>query len=392
MNRKYFSQWLIGLSSLTSTILHGYLTWEYFLVKYSLGSDQNRLCQISDKFDCAAVAASPYSSLFDIPISLFGLWTNFLLFIFLLIFIFQKKWFESVSPIIKTGLLLFASSTLLGTLIMGTIAVTIMKTYCTFCIGTYVLSVLTLIGFFIESKKDPSLWKPQIKFDFYHLVLLVSIPLLAWFSYKVLLEQVGGNKLSLVIEESLLEWEANPKQEFNLTSGILLGPPPESSSSQIVEFIDLFCPHCKYASRPLKAFTKTRQDVSLTIKLFPLDGQCNLAVSPHDGGRCQWSYAVTCANDQQKGALAIEWVFKRQNELLKGDFIALSSEMSQSLNLNEEVFKTCLSKEETKTTVMNQAKEGENAKIRGTPSLFYNGKLLPRAQLLPVLEAAARKK
>jgi protein-disulfide isomerase len=36
------------------------------------------------------------------------------------------------------------------------------------------------------------------------------------------------------------------------------------------------------------------------------------------------------------------------------------------------------------------AKEGDTAKIQGTPAIFVNGRVLDRGQMIPVLEGAYR--
>lgn len=391
MNRKSIFTWVTGLSSIIAAGLHAYLSWEYFQVKYALGGGDNRLCQLSERFDCAAVAASPYAAVLDIPVAMFGLWTNILLVGLLVIFIVQQKFNNESGPIVRFGLLLTGVAIAVGTLVMGFISVSFLKTYCTFCIATYALSLLTLWGLYEVLKQDPDFkleipaWHPSL------IALALFIPALSWFGNAVMMDQIGGSKLNVIIQESLIEWRANPSYEFDTSAGVAMGASTENAKNIVIEFADLFCPHCKFASKPLKAFTRSRPNTRLIIKMFPLDGTCNPAINmTGDGLRCKWAYAVTCANDNGQGGAAMDWVFDRQSTLLSQNFLEASKQMALDLNLDAASLSACIESDETKQKVVFTATEGQTAQIRGTPSIFLNSRLLPRGQLLPILEAATQ--
>ena len=84
------NSWLlfIGLfaSSLISFCIFSYLTLQHFQVKLGLASGPS-ICNINSTFNCDVVAASTYSSLFHIPVAVFGAVSHL---IFMLILVIGK--------------------------------------------------------------------------------------------------------------------------------------------------------------------------------------------------------------------------------------------------------------------------------------------------------------
>lgn len=402
MNRQKTFLSLAGLSSIVAMGFHLYLIWEYFQVKFGLGGNQPSLCQFSEKFDCAAVAASPFSNLMGIPLATFGFWTNLLFLILIVVYGVQKSFYGQTGVGVRFGLLLTSLALGLGSLVMGSISAVILTTYCLFCIITYVLS-FTSIGFLAAATKN-DLWvsKDLLSFKPLYLVIALIIPATSGFTHAIIMEQLGGKKLPIMIQESIAAWQSNPTQSFDVGLGITFGAPSHTAKYTLIEFVDLFCPHCKYASYPLKAFTKAHQDVSLIVKIFPLDRSCNPALAPEvtDGNwdglqspRCRWAYAILCAQQQNKGAEALTYVFEQQSSLAEksSQFKEEIALMGEQLNLDSTSYQTCIESVETRNALVTMAKEGQTAEIQGTPVIFLNSRELPRGQLLPVLEGAILK-
>lgn len=402
MNRQKTFLSLAGLSTLVAMGFHIYLIWEYFQVKFGLGGERPSLCQLSETFDCAAVAASPFANLMGIPLATFGFWTNLLFLILVITYGVQKSFYNQTGVGVRFGLLLTSLALGLGSLIMGSISAFVLTTYCLFCIITYVLSFLSIGLLAVATQKDNWLSKDLLSFKPIYLVIALVIPATSGFTHAIIMDQLGGKKLPLLIQESIAAWQGNPTQSFNVGLGITFGAPAQSAKYTVIEFVDLFCPHCKHASYPLKAFTKAHQDVSLIVKIFPLDRSCNPALAPEvtngtwDGlqsPRCRWAYAVMCAQQQNKGADALTYVFDQQSELAD-KFSQFKEEiiiMGDKLQLDKASFQTCIESTETRDSLVTMAREGQTAEIQGTPVIFLNSRELPRGQLLPILEGALLK-
>lgn len=387
MNRKNLIYLVTGLSSILALFFHVYLVWEYFKVKYAIGGAEASLCSFSEAFDCSAVAASPYSSLFGIPIAQFGLWSNLIFTIILISHWVTAHFSNKANSLTSFGLLSLSGVLAFGSLIMGSISALIMQTYCAFCIATYFLSAVTSVGAWILVKPNIKILPNEFKPSW--LIILILIPIGSWLTHAIIMDQLGGKRLPIVIEESVLEWKSNPQLSFDLSSGIAFGTKTDSAQHIIVEFVDLFCPHCKFASYPLKAFTKARSDVALIVKIFPLDGTCNSALGSGDGFRCKWSSVALCANDQNRGQQVLNWIFEHQSELSRMPFeFGLKALQEKSIELNEATLAECLNSETTLSRLKSMAEEGQKANVKGTPTIFLNGRQLPRGQVIPVLEAA----
>jgi len=390
MNRRNVSFLVTGLSSTLAFFLHAYLIWEFFQVKYAMGEGSRSLCSISEKFDCSVVAASTYGSLFGIPMAQFGLWSNLIFIILLFSYWLTFKLTQDSSSLVRFGLIAIAALLGLGTITMGSISLILMKTYCLFCIGTYICSVLTIAGTYMLLKSEVNGLFSQIKPVW--LVPVILIPIGSWLTHAIIMDQLGGKKLPVLIQESILEWKDNPKQNFDYTNGVSYGSNSVNPSNLIVEFVDLFCPHCKFSMAPLKAFTKSRSDITLLVKLFPLDGSCNSAISSIDDGfRCKWSSAVVCATLIGEGQSVLNWIFENQAHLARASFEGGLMELQSKIqNINNREFTDCLSADSTLRSIQSMVEEGRKAGIKGTPSIFVNGRLLPKGQLMPILEAAIK--
>jgi protein-disulfide isomerase len=160
----------------------------------------------------------------------------------------------------------------------------------------------------------------------------------------------------------------------------------------IVEFVDLLCPACKFSSPTVLSFVRAKADIDLVIKLFPLDGHCSASPEMPKGSglRCQWSYAVLCAQKAGHGEKALKWVFDQQERLSRSTFESESPRFIADLGLDAEALRVCMATDETKTAVLKMSQEGLDGKIRGTPSIFANGRIVSRGQNSRVLEEIYR--
>ena len=62
--------------------------------------------------------------------------------------------------------------------------------------------------------------------------------------------------------------------------------------------------------------------------------------------------------------------------------------LATHLGLNLEELRECISAEATEIAIKMQASIGKKAGVKGTPSIYANGKLLPYGSLMPVLQEA----
>jgi uncharacterized membrane protein/protein-disulfide isomerase len=392
MNKKT-QFWLGILVSGLALVLHAVLTFEHYKTQLAIGDGPSALCHAGDYFDCSVVAASSYSHIFGIPLALFGFWTNLLFLISWIWFHIKSLWLGENSP--QARVINFSLAMLLVTasLVMGSISFLAIGKLCLYCLLTYFISFIQL-GLHVTSispKETLSILSSNSLIK--GLGVLTMIPAGAWITQRVWDKSVGADRLDYYIHESVSEWLQNPVHEFHLERGIIY-----RNSSQakhyLVEFVDLFCPHCKHASHPLKAFIQSRPDLAIIVKLFPLDGNCNPAIehSSPNPIRCEWAKWLLCINQQNPpmGSKALDWIFEHQSELATKSFEEGRKDAEEALTLPipKDQLTQCMQNPDTEQALRSLGEEGQKAKIQGTPSIFLNGRLLPRAQVLPILEKA----
>jgi protein-disulfide isomerase/uncharacterized membrane protein len=161
---------------------------------------------------------------------------------------------------------------------------------------------------------------------------------------------------------------------------------------QVVEYSDFLCPFCRNLSMGLSQFVpQTGGRVAVYFKNYPLDKECNesLPRSTHPGA-CQLALGAICAHSQGKFEAYHDRVFTAEGLRNPGpaDVIRLASEAG----LNAAAMRGCLDDPATGQALANQIAEGKRLEIRATPTLYVNGKKLPRINdLVPVVDKEAQK-
>jgi protein-disulfide isomerase/uncharacterized membrane protein len=373
-----------------SICLHFYLSTQHYSLKFGQASGES-LCNISDLFNCTAVAASSWSAIWGLPIANFGMVSNLILFIYLVIIYFG--WTEDVKTT-RAQAFALASVIALASVVMLFISVTQLKVYCLFCIATYVLSFLTFLGLYSKENKT-ALFSSETYTSFlthqkWSLVMLALIPIGGFLYHQIAMKDAGFSKIELVISDKITAWSSGTANEFDESTG-LIHQPTQAAKVTIVEFADFMCSHCKHAATTFDAFVKSHPDVKFIFKVFPLDGNCNSAIQGSAPGalRCASAGLMLCEQkNNQKGWLAQHWLFKNQEKL----FTISSQEKLVELYVADNptdinALNSCIDSVEIKDAIRAMANEGIKAGVKGTPSVFVNGKMLGSAQVLPVLEA-----
>jgi protein-disulfide isomerase/uncharacterized membrane protein len=363
----------------------------YYPLKFGFASS-NSICNLNAKFDCDAVSASNYASVSGIPIALFGAAANAVLFVLILM-----SWLEwsDVPERTKRWTALLAGAVLSASVVMALISLTQMQSYCLFCISVYILSAVIFFAFIgILSEpfwtglaSDLPHWQ-QAKFI---LGSFIAVPVLAILGHQVFMQNLGADQVESIVRDSLSEWLASPKQNFVAKPSLVMGPALEQAAMTLVEFADFRCSHCKHASYTLDAFAKSHPDVRFEFYSFPLDGACNEKFEGANGISCRLAEAVFCAEKEGKGWELHHSLYSIQDEVNHTsnptEVDPLLAQAIAQLGLNWERMQTCIGDPATVDAIKAQAKQGALVNVQGTPTIFANGRLLNRAQIMPVLQA-----
>jgi protein-disulfide isomerase/uncharacterized membrane protein len=376
-----------------------YLAYEYYAMKYGFASGPS-ICNLNAKFDCDAVAASGYAAFLNIPIALWGLAANLVFFVVALIA--WLEWTEHPERYRRWAFLL-ATILVTGSIIMGSISTFLLTTWCPFCLCLYALSVVIFAAYFSIPREPVSL---QLKADVAEIggdgrgliLALVAIPLVAFLSHRLamanILESSGGdgNEMERMVRQSMDSWQAGKVQEFIAKPSMAMGAAANAAAMTLVEFADFRCSHCKHASYTLDAFVKSHPDVRFEFYAFPLDGTCNEKIPEGDGLSCRLAEVVYCAEkDSGKGWQMHHALYAAQDSVNQARSVSdldviLAKEVGE-IGLNWESLKNCVADNSTVDAIKAQAKQGNLVDVRGTPTIFVNGRQLEGGQAMPVLEA-----
>ncbi|MFS4460019.1 vitamin K epoxide reductase family protein [Bdellovibrio sp. HCB2-146] len=380
------------LTTLAAIGVHLYLTQHFYALKFGTQEGPS-VCNVSETMNCDVVTASSYSALFGIPIALWGMATNLVLLYFLAV----TRW-NLTQDRAQTSryAFLFSLVTVIASVVMGIISFTKIGSVCLFCISAYVLSVIGFIGAWLGAEDlSASNIVEDIKDVFvsqrWVLGFAIAIPVIAFLGNIMYLESHGMSEVDKLAKEKVAYWNVAPQQTFDQTTGLIMQKGSGEPVMTIVEFADFRCGHCKSAAAPIHSFVNSHPDVRLIYKPFPLDGTCNEALGGRgDGISCGLAFAAMCAEKNwQKGWAAHDYIFDKQTEIVQaGNLDKNLEEIATHIQAPLEDLKKCVASPEIRELVSKMAKEGENAKIQGTPTIFVNGRVLDRGQVIPVLEAA----
>jgi protein-disulfide isomerase len=158
----------------------------------------------------------------------------------------------------------------------------------------------------------------------------------------------------------LQEELANQPVEFNVTGAPSRGP--KTAKLTIVEFSDFQCPYCRTGADALTAIAKLYpNDVRLVFKQFPLESHSQAAIAAE---------ASLAAHAQGKFWEMHDRIFANPRALTEANFQAWAAEFG----LDTLRFTRDLSSHKYQATVQNETREGLDAGVEGTPTVFLNGR------------------
>ena len=141
------------------------------------------------------------------------------------------------------------------------------------------------------------------------------------------------------------------------------GPP--NAQVSIVEFSDYQCPFCARADPLMKEVLKLYPDqVNLVYKHFPLVSIHQMAL-----GAAQ---AAVAAQKQGKFWEMHEILFANQRALQPEKL----KEYAKQIGLDVAKFEADMNSDETKSSIQEDMRLSQTVGVRGTPTMFVNGKLI----------------
>ena len=191
-------------------------------------------------------------------------------------------------------------------------------------------------------------------------------------------------------EKAQREYETSSPMMIDVGNAPLRGP--ATAPAKVVEFSDFMCPFCRNLAGALSQFVpQAGGRVAVYFMNYPLDNTCNpkLPRATHPGS-CNLALGAVCAQYQGKFDAYHDRVFSTEPKNPQpADVVRLAGEAG----LNAAALEGCLDDPKTKAELAAQIAEGNRLGISATPTLYINGKKLPRINdFVPVVDKEARKK
>lgn len=163
--------------------------------------------------------------------------------------------------------------------------------------------------------------------------------------------------------------ETTEEASFTLEGEPMLGD--ENASVTVVEFGDFYCPSCKSFTDGVKPRLESNYIETGYVKFYYLD----FPLSFHNPQATAASVAAECTYQQNNSQFwpvhdtlydqqrNIDYTPDRLTELVRDN----------TEGLDYEQLRSCISNQETKDRVDEDQREGLNAGVQGTPTIFVNG-------------------
>jgi protein-disulfide isomerase/uncharacterized membrane protein len=176
-------------------------------------------------------------------------------------------------------------------------------------------------------------------------------------------------------EKAAREFEQGPVHALNLDAAPYKGP--AQAPIRVTEFSDFLCPFCRNIAGAFASYLPTTAGrVSVYFKNYPLDAECNPNVKPTiHAGACRLARGGLCAHEQGKFWPYHDRIFASPPpDAPKVDLGKIAGEAG----LDVAAFNSCLESGRIGERLAAEIAEGKLSGVEATPTLFVNGKRLPR--------------
>jgi protein-disulfide isomerase/uncharacterized membrane protein len=351
-------------------------------------SGYTSFCNFGDVVNCDAVLGSRYGQVFGVSVSA------------LAVGVFAMGAVLSVpgavagagGGLMDLGLLGLASGSLGFALVLGAIAGFVLHHACLLCLS---LDVVVVAWFFTVAPL-------AMRFD--------VAPRSTWWRQRRVAQAMAAVTLVVAVAagtfaavrtpgpaETLDDVKARDAKFYDIYMKLPVVPMAEVAGSEahvkgrpdaevtIVEFSDFACPACGLAFPDLRDLVRSRSDVRLVFRHFPLDASCNPSLTRTlHADACLAAEAAECAGAQNRFWEYHDTLFENQKNLDRQSLFRYA----RDVGLDIATFRTCLDDPATRARVSEDVAAGMHAELASTPTLFINGRRVQGALDRPYYDYA----
>jgi protein-disulfide isomerase/uncharacterized membrane protein len=359
-------------------------TSQYFRIQKE-GFEQKSFCAVSELIDCDITSASSYATFMHVPIA----WMGFLTYLL----IGGMSVFAALSPVKRKGTAVvawfFAIFSVLYSAWMAYILFFILKVICIECVTMYVINIIVMImlrlavgisfiklkDFFADylraifGKPNNLGFAPKL---FNHAIVVALTFGLGWI---IMFSKVNAEGLhdKIPTHEKIKAHYIQSLHEIPIDPSWPVWGNPNSKIT-IVEFSDFECPFCRLAALNIRPYLHEFKDkIRYYFVHYPLDKSCNTYMEfPMHQKACMAAEAAVCAQKYGDFWGFHDELFRMRKNLSRENILKEAGKRGWDVK----EFEACLDSPETKQFVQKNIDAGHKIYIRGTPSLFLNGRKL----------------
>jgi protein-disulfide isomerase/uncharacterized membrane protein len=385
---EYRGQWGGWLVIITALVGLGICLYLYSLhVALLMGEIKGGiLCGTENGLGCHSVASSPYSIFLGLPLATWGaIFYATIIFLGFGGIIFRRD----SGPAFFRWALFLAVLGLAFDLYLAHAMIFRIRAVCRPCVATYIVNIAIIIVLLIKVRKEPKprvAWNaifPGIKdargIDLYYRNVIKGLLI-----GGILLAAGAGVAGSQFLAKSLTE---NDRERLVKIKENLSRQKPKIVTGEnrpfmgaadakltVVEFSDFLCPYCAKASKYLKLSESANHDKArFVFRHYPLDSSCNRRLSSNvHPGACLLAESAACAAEQDRFWQYHDIAFETKGKISRTKVLDIAADIGLDLNS----FNSCLDSGRGLKVVKEDIEAGIKAGIRGTPTLFVNGRRL----------------
>lgn len=330
-------------------------------------------CGISRTISCEAVSASPYSSIFGVPLS----WLGVLLYLFWIVLAAAALHKPDQQSRLATGLVLVTSAAAVAfNLYLGQLMFFRLDTICLLCLLTYLVNLVCLL-LAIRLAKGSLLptavsairallpFSGETRYGF----VLIAVGIIAVGLVGQLQMQKSIAEASKFDADGFRKYQATERRQVDTASDPFHGG--ADARLTIVEFSDFQCPHCRKAHVVLQTVLTGYGDrIKFVFKNLPLEF--------HHSSRAL-AQLGEAAHRQGKFWPVHDLVFDRQAEFKDRETAVGSKELNQfarDAGLDMARLEKDFADPATAAAVEADLQEARRLNIQSTPVFLFNGLLI----------------
>lgn len=366
---------LLGLSLSVYALRHH--------LSFKAGESANAFCNVNDTISCDAVVASPYSEIFGVPLGIYGI----AFFVSLLVFNVMRAASARSGFAGRMASQTHAVLAIIGlavSLILGALALIVVKALCLVCLGIYLVCILLAVStHYGRAQLARPFRRSSIAIGG---LLALMITAVSAYSFTQFAGAISPRPPGLDPQaaKSIIQPGSQPPVQSNQPAQVIpLARSPYSGAGEdyrygneqakviVQEFVDFQCPGCAVLALTVKELkAKYGSKVLFVFRNYPLDQSCNQNIHGrmHEFS-CGIAGMARCAGQYGKFWEYADIAFAKQSEASAESAV----KWAKAVGLASDAIEVCRKSPDIVAKLKDDVAVADKLSVTGTPTIFING-------------------